>query len=229
MSRRLSAIDTVRRTAADDIFERLRAEIVSMRLTPGTKLSEADIARRFEVSRQPVREAFIRLSNSNLVAIRPQRATVVRRISKTEVLETRFIRTALEVELVRLACDRGIRGREAGFEASLAMQRSAVEARDTDRFNALDYDFHRLICEAAGRAFAFRRIAENKVYVDRLCMLSLADKAGLDEILEDHETIYARLRGGDSAGAIAAMRLHLTRLDATVAEAQAAYPDYFED
>ena len=63
------------RTSVDDIFDVLRKEILSLALRPGDKLSETDVAARFGVSRQPVRGAFNRLANQDLLVIRPKRAT----------------------------------------------------------------------------------------------------------------------------------------------------------
>ena len=59
----------------------LRQAIVSMHLSPGEMLSEQDLAQRFGVSRSPVREAFIKLSQSGLVRVLPQRGTLVVKIS----------------------------------------------------------------------------------------------------------------------------------------------------
>ena len=70
-----------RRTSVDDIFDYLYDEISGLRLRPGDRISEADIAARFGVSRQPVRDAFNRLANLDLLLIRPQRATEVKRFS----------------------------------------------------------------------------------------------------------------------------------------------------
>ena len=64
-----------RRTSVDLVFEHLYQGINSLNLLPGTKISEADIAARFDVSRQPVRHAFSRLEILELVVIRPQKAT----------------------------------------------------------------------------------------------------------------------------------------------------------
>jgi len=93
-----------RRTAADAVFERLYQEIASLELLPGTKLSEADVARRFEVSRQPVREAFGRLGNLDLLLVRPQRATVVRGFSMERVAHVRFIRLAVRQRQTPTLC-----------------------------------------------------------------------------------------------------------------------------
>jgi DNA-binding GntR family transcriptional regulator len=86
--------DRGRRTAADTVFDAMRKDIVSLKLEPGAKLSEIEVARRFAVSRQPVREAFIRLDNMHLVQVRPQRATTVCKMSARAIVNARFIRTA---------------------------------------------------------------------------------------------------------------------------------------
>ena len=77
---------TDRRTTVDEIFDHLFDEISSLRLRPGDRISEADIAAQFGVSRQPVRDAFTRLANLDLLLIRPQRATEVKRFSSREAL-----------------------------------------------------------------------------------------------------------------------------------------------
>lgn len=220
---------SVRRTAADGVFDAIRKDIVSLRLEPGAKLSEVEVARQFDVSRQPVREAFIRLDNMALVRIQPQRATTVRKFSSREILNARFIRTALEVEIARLACAMNDGRQDAAFKANLAAQERAVAEADTDLFSTLDYEFHRLLCVTAEREFAFQTIMENKVYVDRLCVLALASKGGLEETWRDHAALFDRLCARDEAGLIAAMRLHLSRLNGTLDHARAANPDYFED
>src|SRR3546814_8516839 len=74
-----------------------------MRFRPGQALSEKEIADRFGVSRQPVREAFIKLSEAGLVSVRPQRGTYVVKISARQVYDVRFVREAVEVAVVRKA------------------------------------------------------------------------------------------------------------------------------
>lgn len=59
------------------VYETLQAEIVSLRLKPGQMLDETSIATRFDMSRSPVREALIRLSNDGLVITLPNRSTIV--------------------------------------------------------------------------------------------------------------------------------------------------------
>ena len=63
------------RTVTDQIFELLYERVVNLSLPPGAKLSEAEVAAQMGVSRQPVRDAFYRLSQLGFIQIRPQRAT----------------------------------------------------------------------------------------------------------------------------------------------------------
>ena len=97
-------VTTIRRTTAADIFDLLHGQITSFSLAPGTKISEVEIAKQFDVSRGPVREAFIRLANLDLLMVRPQKATVVRRFSSKKIQRARFVRLAIECEVLRRAC-----------------------------------------------------------------------------------------------------------------------------
>jgi len=221
--------DTKRQTAADEVFERLQADIITLRLPPGTKLSEVEIAKVCDVSRQPVREAFLRLGELNLLQIRPQRATLVRRISLQDLENTRFIRAAVEVEVVRRACQVASAESMAMIEAFLVPQKAAVDAGDMSLMRKLDYEFHRLICSAAGCLPAFRTIAENKAHTDRVCTLELSDDHGMAEILEDHTNIVRALSARDEETAVQMTRVHLSRLDTTLTKASEKYTDFFED
>tara|TARA_R110002124_G_scaffold212797_1_gene378870 strand:+ start:6042 stop:6731 length:690 start_codon:yes stop_codon:yes gene_type:complete len=218
-----------RRTAADDIFDQLRSEIVSLRLEPGTKISEVEFASQFQVSRQPVREAFIRLSKMNLLQIRPQKATLVCKISDSEILNARFLRLAVELEVIRQACHAKGNPFESGFFSNLAAQEKALEAGEAAQFHALDYDFHNLICATADCEFAFETIADSKAHVDRLCMISLTSERGMYEVYQDHQQIYQALVRKDAAEMDRLTRLHICRLDQTLANARQRHPEYFED
>ena len=80
----------------------LRERIVRNDLISGSKISESEIANSYLISRQPVREAFIKLSEENLISIRPQRSTIIRKIDPAAVLEARFVREAIEADIVKL-------------------------------------------------------------------------------------------------------------------------------
>lgn len=224
-----SVQDTKRLTTTEEVFRRLRADIISMKLAPGAKISEVEVAKAFDVSRQPVREAFMRLGALDLLEIRPQRATRVRKISHQAISNTRFIRAAVEVEVVRLACQVATLESLERIQENIDQQKIAVADGDANALKALDYHFHSLICQAAERAHAFDVIAENKAHTDRACTLELADAAGMQEVLEGHSGILDAIRARDENLAVARTRDHLAHLDSTLVVASENHPDFFED
>lgn len=217
-----------RRTTADAVFDALHKDILSLKILPGTKLSEADVARRLGVSRQPVRDAFNRLSNLDLLLIRPQKATVVRGFSAEHIRHARFVRLALELEVVRDACAAWGNEAEQRLGSNLLEQQAAIDAQDVERFHALDQVFHEEICVLAGHPMAVQTIRDSKSMVDRLCTLSFAHKGETATLLEDHRNIAQAIASGFAEDARSLLRQHLSRLDHTIEKTQFTHPEYFE-
>lgn len=227
----MTAIDLGQRrqTTADLVFRGVYDQIVSLKLLPGAKISETEIAERFGVSRQPVREAFNRLGGLDLLDIQPQRATQVRRFSRSGIAAARYIRLAIELEIARSAMDAWTDDARPAFEANLRKQEDAVARADHHRFHALDEAFHELIANVADKQFAFDLVLQKKAQVDRICVLSLKDTAGMRTLVSDHATIYSAIKDRDMAVCEATMRKHLSRIEATIDHIETTYPDYFED
>lgn len=223
-----SARLTERRTSVDEVFDYLHDQIVSLGLRPGDKISEADIAARFGISRQPVRDAFSRLANLDLLLIRPQRATEVKRFSMRAIEKSRFVRAAIETEVLRRAaalCDAQC---GAQLDTSLMDQKKAVEALDVERFGKLDYAFHKTICSIAQVDFAFEVIMTEKSKVDRLCLLGLSKEQRLPDLLTDHKRIADAIKAHDADLAVEIGMFHLSRLNETIERITATNANYFE-
>lgn len=208
----LGLIESVARpSVSDQVFESLYKQVLSLELPPGAKLSEVDVARQMGVSRQPVRDAFYRLSKLGFLVIKPQRATTVSQISARDVRQARFVRTALEIETIRKACANLTDQDFAALDDLIARQRTAVGSADKSGFHLLDDQFHREICERAGLSFVWEIVRENKAHTDRVRFLSLA--FALQTALGDHESILAALKERDAELAVSRLRSHLARIE----------------
>lgn len=227
MSRQLEVLE--RRTSADAVYDDLYERIGSLELLPGTKISEAEVAAKFGISRQPVRDDFSRLGNMDLLLIRPQKATVVRKFSLRSIAAARFVRLSIEIEVLRQAALKWDGSMDDAFSKNLTEQKAALKRKDIDAFHALDYDFHKLLCHSAGADFAFEIISQQKARVDRLCVLSLASDDGMGVLIGDHEQILAQLRKKDAEGVSETIRIHLSRLDGTIKDIHDKHASYFED
>ncbi|AJY45126.1 GntR family transcriptional regulator [Martelella endophytica] len=223
------AVDTSgRRPRVDDIFEYLEKEIMTLRLRPGDKISEAEVAARFGVSRQPVRDAFSRLANMELLLIRPQRATEVKRFSSREIEKARFLRAAVESEVLRRAAEHCDAQGAAMLDEALARQDEALENKSVDDFGALDYQFHQTLCQIAKVDYAFDIILAEKAKVDRLCMLGLSKEDRMPDLIEDHRAIADAVKAHSPQLAVSRGMLHLSRLDETIAHLSQAGANYFD-
>ncbi len=212
-------------SAADQVFEALYRQVVTLTLPPGARLSEAEVARAAGVSRQPVRDAFWRLSQLGFLTIRPQRSTEVSAISERAVRQAQFVRTALEVETVRLAAERFGAAEFAALDEIMSEQAEAVAAGDAVRFHRLDDAFHRRICELSALDFAWAMIRETKAHMDRVRFLSLS--FGAQAALDDHLAILAAMKAHDVGRAVAAMREHLGRIEDIMARIRSTHGAHF--
>lgn len=218
-----------RRTSSDVVFNDLYERITRLKLLPGTKISETEVAKSFGFSRQPVREAFTRLAGLNLLLVRPQRATVVRPFSRQLIANARFVREAIELEVVRCAALDRDRSVDAALEANLHAQSEAIAAQDAKVFHDLDYQFHKLLCASAQQAFAFEIIADNKAQVDRLCMLALTSNEAMNALFQDHQALLNALFRSDAQEADQVLRKHLGRLTPTVEAIYRTHTAYFDE
>ncbi|MEL6679637.1 MAG: GntR family transcriptional regulator [Pseudomonadota bacterium] len=226
----MTALGTVERaTGSDVVFDHLFDQITKLELLPGTKISELEVAKALGYSRQPVREAFTRLAGLNLLLVRPQRATVVRPFSRKLIANARFVRAAVELEVVRAATRDRDTSIDPELKSNMNAQAGAIASGQTKRFHELDYEFHRLLCRSARQAFAFDLIAANKAQVDRLCMLALTSKDAMEVLYSDHERLLAAIRSGDASGADKTLRDHLARLTPTIDAIYTTHRAYFDD
>ncbi len=209
------------------VFEALKLAIVQLQLRPGNLLSEAEVAKQLGVSRQPVREAFIKLAEVGLVEIRPQRGTFVVLISRRDVENARFIREAIEVAVVRKAADAARPDELGRLNTLLARQREASEAGDHAYFLRLDEAFHQTIARSVDCEHAWRVIESLKAQMDRVRYLSIPLATPIDTLIAQHERIAAAITAHDAEEAATEMQQHLSEILTSLPKIEAANPDMF--
>lgn len=203
----------------------LRERIVSGELAPGMRLSEQDVARTYGLSRQPVREAFIRLAGEKLVEVRPQRGTYVRKIDRDEVEVSRFVREAVEADIARLAAEHADGAAIAELRHQMTHQAESAH-RAGRAFMQLDDLFHRTLGEIAGRGGAWQHLQPIKMHMDRVRHLTAAEFP-VDRLISQHGAVVEAVASGDPDAAEAAMRLHLRAVLDDLPKIAAAHPDFF--
>lgn len=215
-------------TTAAQVERDLREQIIRLDLRPGARLSEQDIATRLGVSRQPVREALIALAKSKLVEIRPNRGTVVVKISARQMLEARFVRESIEVAVARRAAAGFDDWSRQRIEQVLGRQRAACDAADHNAFRREDEAFHAVVAEGARCRLAWSAVADIKAHMDRVCNLQLRNPASMRLLIEQHRGIVAAIDARDADAAAEAMRVHLSGILSELPRIEADHPTLFE-
>lgn len=206
----------------------LRGRIISCELPPGARVSETEFAAAYRVSRQPVREAFIKLAEEGLVVIRPQRGTFVARISVPEVMTARFIREAVESDIVRRVAEIATPETDAALDRLIAAQRAASDTATPAEFMRLDDDFHHFLARAAGQEAVWKYLDGLKTQMNRVRHISAMQFAP-GKLIDQHAAVVATIRARDVAAAEAAIRAHLREIIADLPDVVAAHPDFFDD
>lgn len=228
----LSTLDRRARTRGGTrltVYELLRVAIVRAELEPGLRLSENELAARLGVSRTPVREALLRLSDEGLVHVVPQLGTFVARIHLPAVQDAHFVRESLERAAVRLAATRAGEGDLLELDSLLARQREAGARGDVDAFYALDDQFHRTLCGLSGHQGAWTVTQRVNHHLNRVRRLSLLDPDYVPEMIDDHQGVVEALRERDPDLSEERLRLHLSHTLSGLPGIRRRHPEFFDE
>jgi len=187
----------------------LTRAIVEGHLAPGSRIVEAEIARRMGVSRAPVREAARRLERQGVLVARPRHGFAVRTISVQEIDDLYEVRISLELTSVELACRKADDAGLARLNALVdAMVREAPTLPQHERI-ASDLAFHTLICELSGNAHLHRIFSNTQTEMRMIIALIDALYADPETVANSHRPIVDALMRRDVDAARQAMREHL--------------------
>lgn len=191
----------------DDVARELASAIRERAIPPGTQLVQEDLARRFGVSRNPVREALRRLEGEGLIEMRAGGGGTVRLLSPDDLDEIYVLRTALEPSIAPFVID-GATPRAITALTELASRMRATD--DVDTWMRSNYDFHRQIHELTGRPRTVRILATLLSAGQPYSYENVAHLDGRRRADEEHEDMIAALRTGDVDALSETLRRHVS-------------------
>jgi DNA-binding GntR family transcriptional regulator len=197
----------LRTTLTDALVEAIRDEIRSGTLEPGSRLRQADIAERFNVSTTPVREAFAALEREGLLVSSPHRGVVVFNPSVDDLQETYEIRIPLEA----LATEKAVANMTDDDIADLQriFKRMEAAAEDPKRYNELNLEFHRRIYVCAKRPKLEKLILALREESSAYLRLYAAISPNGKDTHREHKEIFEACEARAPKRAAKAMEQHL--------------------
>ena len=201
-----------RTTRAEELRLQLADEIVRGALAPGSALDETDIARRFKVSRTPVREALRQLAASGLVEARAHRGAVVAQPS-IERLDGMFEAMAeLEALCSGLAAERMTPVERHRLEAIHEELRTLSHAGDPERFHEVNEQFHNTIYAGSQNSYIAEITIATRARVRPFRRAQFRNLGRLAKSHAEHDRVVVAILRGDRNGAATAMRAHIERV-----------------
>ena len=196
-------------TRAEELRLQLADEIVRGQLAPGAPLDETDIARRFNVSRTPVREALRQLATSGLIEARAHRGAVVARPT-LERLNGMFEAMAeLEALCAGLAAERMTATERARLEAIHEELRVLSHAGNPERFHEVNERFHNAIYAGSQNGYIAEITLATRVRVQPFRRAQFRNLGRLAKSHAEHDRVVVAIMRGDRNGAANAMRAHI--------------------
>lgn len=208
-------------------YQLLKDRIFHLELEPGTKISEKEIADELNVSRTPVREAFMKLAEEELLDIIPQSGTIVSRINLRHVEEGRFIREKIEKEIVALACEFFPEEFRFRLETNIALQDVCAGNHNFYKLFELDEEFHQILFEGTGKERTWKMLQQLNIHFNRLRLLRLSKDSNWEHIISQHKEMYQLIVNRQAEQAMNVMERHLRLVVVEQDILREKYPHYF--
>ena len=198
------------KSLADQIYQRLRLNVISGQLTPGARLVEMEIASEMGTSQGPVREALQRLEREGLVERQSHSATFVTDFSLDEMYELFSIRSVIEEFAIKRTVQVINEQQIAQEQELLELMREAGQRDDMVTLTEYDLRFHRNICQWSGSATLLR--AWNPLYSQIQRFVVQTHKVyfqAATDIADSHTPIIEALKGRDPQQAASIIHEHI--------------------
>lgn len=196
-------------TRAEELRLQLADEIVRGALAPGAPLDETEIAKRFSVSRTPVREALRQLATTGLVEARAHRGAVVARPSAERLTGMFEAMAELEGTCAGLSAQRMTPVERQRLEAVHDELRGLSHIGNPDRFHEVNERFHNAIYAGAHNAYIAEITLATRVRVQPFRRAQFRNLGRLAKSHAEHDRVVVAILRGDKAGATHAMRAHI--------------------
>jgi DNA-binding GntR family transcriptional regulator len=190
-------------------YERLRREIVSCRILPGARFTEAELMERFELGKATCRIALQRLIQGGFVSSMPRHGYRVTPVTVKDVDEVFALRVALEPIAARGAAGRVNRPQLERLEKACRVKIPADVGNQIDFFLEANRSFHMAIAEAAGNKRLSTTLSGLLDEMTRLVALGFGVQGVRPNIANDHNLLIEHLAAGDADAAEIVARRHV--------------------
>lgn len=178
-------------------YERLRRDIISCTIAPGSEISETQLATHYKLGKAAVRVALTKLAHAGLVKAIPRRGYMVMPVTLKDIHDVFELRLMLEPAAARMAAGKVNTQKLRALDDICREGYQPGDARSTARFLETNKAFHVEIAQATGNLRLAAAIEQLLDEMTRLLHLGLGLRKGPQETLHEHKSLVKALARGD--------------------------------
>jgi len=194
------------RALYQDVAERLRQQIFTRQLEPGSWIDELKLCAEFGISRTPLREALKVLAVEGLVTMKVRRGAYVTEMSPTDVAQVYHLMALLECDAVGEVARHATEAQLA--ELKTLHERLEKQVRQRDAFFATNEQFHLRLLEIAGNRWRTQIVTDLRKVMKLNRHHSLFKQGRLADSLAEHRALMQALEARDASRATRLMKAH---------------------
>jgi GntR family transcriptional regulator, rspAB operon transcriptional repressor len=213
-------------SARDYALRQIRENIITLKLKPGSLVSENELAKELGISRTPVREALQELQKMNLIEVYPQKGSAISLIDFDIVEEMVFLRKVLEKAVVEELCSCISEKDLQELDMNIQLQEFYLDQRNPQKIYELDNQFHHSLFAMCNKERIYNLMEGTQGHFDRIRALSVYSVKDI-KIVADHKAIVNAIRLNDKILATEFIIKHLSRYKLDERDIMENYPEYF--
>lgn len=202
---------TKTKSIREQVYENLKEMIISGEIKAGTKIIELEYAKKFEVSRTPIREALRMLELEGLVDNSEKGGVTVKFVSKEDIRQVYEIRIVLENLILEEIMNKekiNFKKIEKNFEKT---RKAMDENKSRDEIIKLFSEFNKELYEISGLYHVAKLITNINQYIKKFRILCLTDEIRLEEAYQEHLQIVEAIKNKDKKRAFEINKEHLQK------------------
>nr|WP_106779306.1 GntR family transcriptional regulator [Lysinibacillus timonensis] len=207
----ITRISMQSRSVRELIYEEMKEAILNKKYEPGTHLRERELAKEFNVSTTPVKEALRQLEKDGLVVTQARKGSFVSSNFMNSVEEIRWARAALEGVAARLAANKRTDDEIAKLESILMKMKFYTNEKNSQMLEKYNSKFHDFIIQIAKNNYISNQIEAVCSFDKFIRKNALSDLEEHERAFKEHSTIFEKIKEKDAVGAEDVMRNHINR------------------
>ena len=215
--------------SSDFIYSDILDRIISLKLSPGSKISENKICEDYNVSRSVIRHIFARLAQINFLTVYPQRGTYVNYIDLEYIRNALLIRLSIEKEILyRFMIKEDKSDTNTKMEENMRQQEKFYHENEyLMEFKELDEEFHNYIIMSVENNAILPLINDHLLHISRWRNVYIKSGYKLSKLIDEHKSILEAIKANDTERALRCMTNHIDTVSG-IASLDPEYISYFK-